>query len=570
MYVPNQVDYDILFSKVSEIRVKIEVCNMNGTVIAVLDGIKNNGTYNIDGTSSTRRTFSSSLIPNYLQGLFINKDGIVWLDKEIKIYIGVKNGDDYIYYPCGKYMFSATNTNINPTTKEITFSATDWMSKLDGTFFGSLGNFETGSIKAYQEDENGNKIEGTEITLREAIIQVLELSNITDYDIEDIGEYAGSIKAENYLEYRKNNPSWNYLPFDIEFDNSSTVADILKSIVELYPNIDMAFDEDGILHIGYLKSNGNEDVKLTNEQVRKLITTNGEQVAYDYTQIKNVVMCVGESFDTDYFAETTTKELTSNGILYKLSINAYSLEDGDNISDDNVNGYYSNDIISFVAPSNNDNSKTFLSVNTYESIPLFDSLTGAYVEKNKLISGNTYTVKIKKILQNGVVNTYAYLLGSFQPNALCVCVDDIEKYPYSVNGNTYSTYSSLRNYFKENYNIENVNFMILKESPFTIQKIGERKTDYDGENKPTSDADAIGIAEYTLWKKVRLTETINITTKLIPWLRDDDIIEFQPNGYDSVKKYIVKNISSNIEQCTSSITMYTYYTLYNENDIEIV
>lgn len=568
MYTPTQDDYDALFARISSVKIKMEICNLDGKVIAVVEGLKaGEGTYTIDGTSNTRRRFDGSLIPSYLQDIFINRNGIVWLDKEVKLYIGVKtiNKEEWLWYPCGTYLFSSANTNVNSTTKEITFSATDWWSKLDGTVYGSLGNFEEGSIPAYTEDENGCKIPGTEVSLRNALLSILSMSNITDYDLEEIGEYAGSEKSSNYNEYRKNNPNWNKLPYDIEYDSSSSVADLIKLITELYPNVDAWFDEDGILHIGYLKSNDHENIKLTNEQIRKIITSNGEQIEYDLTSVKNIVMCVGEIYDTDYYSETVSS--TENNNNWEISIESYEREEND--ESENSNGYYSEDIISFKAPSNSISNQTITvkgKSETFAAIPLYSSYTSLPISADELLSGTTYTIKIKKILDEATLYTRAYVLGSYQPNALYVCTDDVNTHPYiDKNGTEYDSYSTLEAYFQKTYNVQNVKFMILEDSPFTIQKLGERVHKYDdSETSIESDAAAIGLAEYELWKKVRLTETITITTKLIPWLSDDDLIEFQPNGYDEPRKYIVKSINNNLGNLTSSITMYRYYTLTRE------
>ncbi len=563
MYTPTQDDYDALFSKVLAVKIKLEICNLDGTVIAVVEGLKSGGTYNIDGTSSTRRSFNGTLMPTYLQNIFINQNGIVWLDKEVHISIGIKTilKDEWLWYPCGKYLFNSVNTTVNSETKEISFNVLDWWSKLDGTIYGTLGNFEEGSIPAYQENEDGTKIEGTEVSLREALIKILELTTITDYDIEEIGEYSGSTKAEDYENYRINNPNWNKLPYDIEFDSSSTIADLLNLVVGLYPNIDIGFDEDGILHVGYLKSNDNEDIKLTNEQVQRIITSDGEQISYDLTTIKNVVMCVGEVYDTDYYSET----VTANDTNWQIVSDSYERED----EDTEGNGYYTGDIISFIAPADSVAGQTINikgKSETFSQIPLYSSYTSEPIQAEELLKDTTYSIKIKKILSGTEVLTRAYVLGSYQPNALSVCTDDINIYPYTDSkGNEYDDYESLRKYFQDSYNIQNVRFTVMEDSPFTIQKLGERVHKYEEENvEIQSDAEAIYAADYDLWKKVQLAETVTIVTKLIPWLRYNDMIEFQPNGYNETRKYVVKSVSNNLDSYTSTITMYRYYTLYNE------
>lgn len=569
-YVPTQRDYDLLFNQVTKIGIKIEICNKNGTLVTSLTGIKPSLNYSIDGTSTSRRQINGTIIPTKIQGININQDGLVWLDKDIIVSIGFYDyaNNKWVYYPCGKYIFTSANSTENSSTYELSFSAIDFWSKLDGTEFGVLGNFVNGTIKAYERDVYENKIDGTELSIKNALLQVLSMTNIDDYIVENIGEYAGTEKADNYIGYRLTNPNWDKLPYDIEFGNKDTVADIIKRIIELYPNNDASFDNEGILKIGLLPSNDNENVILTNEQIKRiLIGSSGKQASYDLTSIKNIVYCVGNSFDSDFYTEL----VTSNGTNYILNIDRYGTKNTNN----DIKDYYDSDIITFVANETNKVNATLqieYGETILDSIPIYNGLTGRPLEANKFKIGQAYTVKIKKLLVNGIVTRRAILLGSYQPNGMVVCTDDVNINPFTdKNGVEYDSFDKLRKYFQTTYNIQNVKFMILKDSPFTIQKLGERVFAYETDKSKVvdSDASALGCAEYCLWQKVRLTESVTITTKLIPWLSDNNIIEFALDG-ENVYKYIVKQINNTIDsgQCTSTITMYKYYTLYNENNIE--
>ena len=73
------------------------------------------------------------------------------------------------------------------------------------------------------------------------------------YIVEDIGEYAGTYKSKGYLTYRTQNPNWDKIPYDIEFDSGSTIADLLKKLTDLYPNED-EYKSSNPLYIDFLVS----------------------------------------------------------------------------------------------------------------------------------------------------------------------------------------------------------------------------------------------------------------------------------------------------------------------------
>ena len=71
-------------------------------------------------------------------------------------------------------------------------------------------------------------------------------------------------------------------------------------------------------------------------------------------------------------------------------------------------------------------------------------------------------------------------------------------------------------------------------------------------------------ADYSLWQKTRLQDSIALSITPVPWLDVNDIIEHKAVGSDDVKKYIVKNISTDYGQVDGmqTITAITYYPLY--------
>ena len=108
---------------------------------------------------------------------------------------------------------------------------------------------------------------------------------------------------------------------------------------------------------------------------------------------------------------------------------------------------------------------------------------------------------------------------------------------------------------------------IIPDSPFTVQKIGERidvKSSGEFQNI-TSDDLALERAQYENWKNSRLTDTIDLTTKLMPFVVPYTKIDYKRSG-DSVRNdYIIKSVSHDLDNGTTTINMYTFYPLYKAN-----
>ena len=134
----------------------------------------------------------------------------------------------------------------------------------------------------------------------------------------------------------------------------------------------------------------------------------------------------------------------------------------------------------------------------------------------------------------------------------------------TTNGVNVARYSL--DYFKEVYACEDVSFTVIEDSPYTIQKLGEIldvKTGGEYENI-TSTALALHRAEWENWKNTRLTDNINLTTKICPFLDVNIKVSYQRHDEDEIKQYIVKSISHDFSGGTSNINMIRFYPLYEQ------
>ena len=223
----NTRDLKLICQNVIDLRIKIDVYDeRSGDYLDTIECEIINGTSSINAESDVRRTFCCTVLPLKNKYLTVNKNGIIWINRILKIQIGILDrvNKQWYWYKQGDYVFSNISATYDSTTNQITINCSDLMTKLDGTKNGQLGALII-QYPAYEEDpETGEIIKYNYI--RDAIITTIkQLGKITKYEIDDIGEFKGmpdyNIDFLQYLEESKvlvKNGSymetWNAIPYD--------------------------------------------------------------------------------------------------------------------------------------------------------------------------------------------------------------------------------------------------------------------------------------------------------------------------------------------------------------------
>lgn len=543
-------DKQISFSRWIESAIKIQILNDDETVIDELVSITNPGSINIDSTSYIRRTYDFDINPTD-DKMNISDRYKLWLNKQAKLYIGMKTPrmDDYKWYPAGVFIFSEVSNEYSAESNTLSISCGDRMYQLDGTQNGELGALTT-TIPAYEEDTDGNPTQYN--IIRDAFIDTLtQLGNIKKYIVDDIGEYKGTPYNPNYLDYRTSHEGWNYIPYDLEFSVGDTVTGMLTKIIELYPNYDMFFDEDGILIAHMIPSCEDDPIVMTNEEIQNILVS--ESTSTSLSEVRNVVHVWGQTFEVDWYSENVTN--TNN--VYVSTVDQYD--------DEYING----DEVGLLIPETNAATQ-YININNIGDIAIYDENTDELLSANTLLANTVYVFKIRKSYVNSQVVVKAYLEGQWQAHALCALVDGtVSTESYTCSDETVTTKYS-KKYFQDKYNVETVNLKVIENSPYTVQKIGERLSPKSGDeyDNVSSDSLALARAEYELFVKARLTDTISITiNKLLPWLNPYTKVSYIKKNDTELKQYITKTISLDLTGGTTSIEMYTFYSLY-ENEGE--
>ena len=530
-YNITQQDKDLLLQTSLNYKYRLLVLNNSGNILEELDCIMSVGTYTIDSESDVRRTTSLSLLlDNTCKSMSIENKIYDWIGLNFELQIGIYNirNNKYIWYKCGHYLITDGNTTYDASNNSITISLSDNYTKLNGTRNGQMGGAPT--IEIPNVDDNGNII-----TIKQVTEGVLKSeTDIKKYIVDDIGQFYGMPQNNpDYIQYRKDNPKWNQLPYDLSYEAGCTIGDIFSEIKDLYPNCQMYFDVYNNFCFNLIPSCVYEPIALDNNLLQDiLVSEDSENVTYNIQDIKNITEVFGASYEID----RTSEKCTSSTNIYTLTLDKYE-------------GYTSGDMIAFT-PNTTNIANMKIRINSLDTLPLYYEYTTNYIDKNLLAQGKMYVIQIKKV--NG--KFLAYYLGQYQPHALCVLTNNANDPKYT------------KQYFSKKYNcdIRNISLRVEKDSPFTIQKIGEVldvKTGDEFENI-LSDSVALENAIYYNRKSTTINDTVTIVTKMIPFLDVNLKVEYKKQQDNKINQYVIKSISNDTESYISHIVMYRFYPLY--------
>ena len=550
-YIITQEDLILVLSQSAspKLDLKVEVLDSSGKIIDTIKGTVSGG-MSINGESDVRRTANIVVQPTLTEHLKLTEDSLLWLNKDIRMFVGLYNcrTKQYKYYPLGYYVYTDTSGTYDATTNSLTINCGDFMKKLDGTKNGQLGALII-KYPAYEEDPETGEPTKYNI-IRNAVIETLEkLARITNHRIDDIGEfYAMPEHNDDWQKYREENAdTWNTIPFDQEFSAGCSVLSILTTFRDLYPNYEMFFDmETNTFICQMVPSCYEDDIYIDNSFLQRVLIS--ENTTVDMTTVRNICEVWGKVIEADFYSE----ECSYSNNTYTASIDGYDEK------------YFSGDIIALKIPSGNQ-ANAQININNFGAIGIYNEANEEPIKADELTSNGIYAFKIKKKHINKQDVIKAYLLGQWQPHAINVLTNGRKsgQFVTSSDGEEYELYS--KEYFQKFYNCERVDMTIIANSPFTVEKLGEIpdiKVGGEFENI-TSDDLAADRAKWENWKNCRLTDNITITTALLPFLDVNKKVSYKRSDSDIEHQYIISSISHDFSGFTTTITMYRFYPLYD-------
>ena len=290
------------------------------------------------------------------------------------------------------------------------------------------------------------------------------------------------------------------IPYDITIDIGGTVYDLLAQIRDIYPNYEMFFDINGVFVFQKIPSEVDDQIAVGYDLLKEMVIS--EQVEVNFEDVKNKVMVLGKSLDPDDYGG----DATVSGSTYQITLEGKEV-------------VKVNEMIGFTIKSIVSNPKLKISNGTIDivtgSIVNEDGTPAVFPEKDEY-----YIVKMK---DDG---NFMYM-GRQQPSATCSDTNE--------------------------------------DSPFCISKIGEIYTvlyggDYDN---ITTDDLCMQRAEYELWKRTRLNDSLTLTMVPLYWMDVNDKIFYVDTNSNNGSQYITKTINIDLsvggEQTVNAIKFYPLY-----------
>ena len=161
-----QSDLDLTLQHILNLSVRVEVYDKDmNCIVGTMDCALISGSFNMDANSDVRRTASLIISPMVKSqiSLLIEEDSLVWVNRNIVLYVGIQSHrtQEYTYYKLGTFLIMTYSSTYDATTNQLTLNCSDWMAKLDGTKNGELSALTT-SFPAYKEFYSTEATGGTD------------------------------------------------------------------------------------------------------------------------------------------------------------------------------------------------------------------------------------------------------------------------------------------------------------------------------------------------------------------------------------------------------------------------
>lgn len=517
-----QQDYRLVRQKNIRKYVRIDLLDFNYNIVDEISGSCISFNYSEDATSDLRRSCNIALVVND-SSFDIKSGGKIWLDKYIRPYIGYQDNrtDEIVWYNKGIFLINAPSWNYNGSTNTLSFSALDLMSKLTGLRNGNLEGIPT-------KIEKGANV-------REAMIAAIALGGFDKYVISEcINE------LEDGKEYTQE------VPYDIEIDQGGTIYDILTSLRDILPNYEIFFDENGVFHYQPIPTGDDETIVADDDLFNEVLID--ETIDTDFENVKNYIEVYGHTWDVDYYSDSTTTVVSGTaitptfanlpllipGVVVSLAlpvdviagdgasvVNSILTVTGDNSYENEVavlsHGVVSNGVLSLGSGGN-----ITIELLGSHNVVGEDGAPITFLEKNKI-----YIFSYK---EDG---TFVFLGGQ---QSQATVYDDNPNSPFYVGDPVGS-------------------------SSVGVIRIVLAGGDYDN---IYSDNLAKQRAQFELYQRCRLQDSIGLTTVPIPWLEVHTLLSHAIKGGDTQERYIIKsiNVDYGTANGTMTISAMKYYPYY--------
>lgn len=269
--------YDVIQQSYRDIFVKLSLLNYQLKKVDEIQGVTLSGSITEDSTSDIRRTLSISLLVKN-SSFLISSDKKIWMDKYVKVEIGIKNikTQKIVWWNKGFYMINQPSISYSLTDKTLSFSGVDLMAKMTGT-------------------RNGQLQAKTVITAGTPLSAAIQAT------VKTLGGFSNVVVQQT--DYT--------VPYDITKEAGDTVYSLIDELRNLYMDYEIFFSEDGTFYYQRIPNRISDPVILDFFQLyRDLVLS--VKVDFDFENIKNKIIVNGRQNDDGTRATYTLQNTDTN------------------------------------------------------------------------------------------------------------------------------------------------------------------------------------------------------------------------------------------------------------------
>ena len=342
--------------------------------------------------------------------------------------------------------------------------------------------------------------------VREAIIKTIELGGFTKYICEECKTKDGTIVP---------------VPYDIEIDVGGTIYDILTGLRDIMPNYQIYFDINGVFHYEPIPLAYDDPVLIDDDLFNNVLIS--ENINTDFESVKNYVEVLGHTWDVDYYSPSESTTVSGNMITPTFA-DLTALEDGTAIGISLPSDISASDKIVIDVLGLND----VLDINN-KPIKSLEKETEWIFQ---------YVIQTDGEGESATTTTFWRFMGHQQAQA--TSYDDNPSSPFYVG------------------------------DPIGSSSVGRiRIVLYGGEyDNIYSDDLAQQRADFEIYQRSRLNDSISMETIPIPWMDANIVISHRFGQKQEPSKYIVKSFSVDYATGgTMTINAITWYPYYEESEV---
>lgn len=498
-----------------KLRYKIELLNEFLNVESTLTSSVASLTMSINATSDIRKTAVLKMI---VEDNSFTEEGFEmnWLDKAVRLSIGVSNGLEYYYYTLGTMLLGSDSYEYSADKNELTLQLNDIMSS--GTA------------------ERGSQI-GTDVVVEH------------EHNIKNVLEAF----VARYMPFSKTNISEfpDVIPYDQEFEAGVYPLEVLKTIVGLFPTYEQYYDDEGVYNAKAIPTRVNEMCALCDHKDDLFIDDMiiSEKRSFNFSGIKNTTEIWGRTLDYDYVASNCV----STGATYALTFPT-ELETVEVPAD----WCFVPDVDSKASPQIqftlvDDKTKGTTKTVTLELLDTNEnSLTAG-----ALTAGRSYVFQSVSRIEDGQTVTKLLLQGQRQ---IHVIVREVNKQPSEQDIADDKSFNAC----------EDIYYVVNPDSPYACDRGGQemrygeiRQVLRDGDYASIYTTDlAIQRGKYENYLRARMNTDVELSTILIPFLTVNQKIQYTSPRTNEVHQYMVKSIDMDFSQFTMTMKLSRFYNYY--------